>query len=198
MIKSPDYINSIIRDRQSVYPRNFEPHRTIDKHIIESILENATWAPTHKLTQPWKFIVFHDKGINLFFEKQAEIYKSITSTDKIKNQKIKKYEDKIHQVSHVIAVIAQHDSENRIPEIEEIVATSCALQNIYLSLEYHNIAGYLSTGNVCYSSQMADFLQLKEKDKILGFFQLGIPIEGKNNNNRKRISALEKTNWIEK
>ena len=29
-----------------------------DSSIIEQILENAKWAPTHGLNEPWRFVVF--------------------------------------------------------------------------------------------------------------------------------------------
>lgn len=188
----------IILNRRSTYPGNFKKGEIITKEVINEILELATWAPTHKLTQPWSFRVYSGEGKKHFFEKQAEIYKVITPEEKINRQKLQKYKVKAEQVSHVIAVIAEHDSKNRIPEIEEIVATSCALQNIYLSLDEYGIAGYLSTGDICYAPQMAEYLNLKDGDKILGFFQLGIPEEDINRPQRKRVSAKEKTEWVEK
>jgi nitroreductase len=191
-------IVELIKNRRSVYPKNFAQGKTIEKEVIESILDLATWAPTHKLTQPWAFIVYQGNGKIRFFKKQAEIYQQITPAEKINNQKLKKYQEKAEQVSHVIAVIAKHDPENRIPEIEEVVATSCALQNIYLSLDSFGVSGYLSTGGICYSEQMAEFLQLEKGDKILGFFQLGIPAENMNMPQRKRIPASDKTKWVDK
>lgn len=191
-----EFVNKIIRDRHSTYPANFDSSVKIEKSTIEEILENATWAPTHKLTQPWRFIVFEGESLKGFFNKQSEIYQEITRLDNIKQQKLKKYQDKIEQVSHVIAVIAEHDRSERIPQIEEVVATACALQNVYLSLDAHGIAGYLSTGDVCYTDQMHEFLELNDGDKVLGFFQLGIPAGSINKPNRKRISASEKTIWV--
>jgi nitroreductase len=188
-------INKAIQERISTYPRNFKPGEKIPNTTIESILENAVWAPTHKLTQPWYFIVFEGQGVQTFFEKQSEIYQEITPVEKISGQKLQKYKDKAEQVSHVIAIIAKHDVKERIPAIEEVVATSCALQNIYLSLASYGIAGYLSTGDVCYAQQMADFLELGEGDKVLGFFQLGIAKDDLPKPNRKRIPAKEKTVW---
>ncbi len=190
-------ITQIIRNRRSIYPANFKPGEKIDDAILEEILENAVWAPTHKLTQPWSFTVFRNNGVKVFFEKQADIYQQITPLEKINKQKLKKYEDKAKQVSHVVVIIAKHDPGERIPAIEEIVATSCVIQNIYLQLNSFGIAGYLSTGDICYTKQMSNFLNLKDEDKVLGFFQLGIPVDDLNKNDRKRIPAKEKTTWVD-
>ena len=188
-------IEEIILSRRSIYPKDFKQGIKIDDDIIESILRLATWAPTHKLTQPWDFIVFKGAGVKEFFDKQAEIYQAITLPDQIAQRKIEKYAFNATQTSHVIAVIARHHPENKIPEIEETVATACALQNIYLSLNSFGIAGYLSTGNVCYSPQMGDYLGLNSGDKCLGFFQLGVPADEIKPVNRKRIDVLEKIEW---
>ncbi len=187
---------SLLLNRRSVYPKDFLPGVKIPDETIEEILSLAVWAPTHKLTQPWHFIVFRNDGVRLFFEKQAEIYKAITPAEKVSQGKLDKYSEKAGQVSHVVAVIAQHDVGNKIPEIEEVVATACALQNIYLSLQVFGVSGYLSTGEVCYTPQMAAYLQLEASDKCLGFFQLGLAKENINHPNRKRTDSKLKTHWV--
>jgi nitroreductase len=189
-------ISKIIRDRRSTWPVSFNPDIKIDNTIIMEILDTAVWAPSHGLTQPWHFTVFHGEGIRTFFHKQKEIYQATNPPDSIKENKLLKYEEKIKQVSHVIAISMKRDPNRKYPEIEEIVAVGCVIENIYLCLEAYGIAGYLSTGNVCYTRQMKDFLHLGDEDHCLGFFQLGYPKTGINRAVRKRIPATEKTVWI--
>ncbi len=191
-----EIINQIIKGRHSTWPANFDPERKIENALIADILDLAVWAPSHGLTQPWKFIVFHDLGIRKFFEKQQEIYLEITPPDQVKENKIKKLEDKISQVSHVLTICMIRDSNRKYPEIEEVVATSCVIENIYLSLNAYGIAGYLSTGDICYTRQMRDFLHLGTEDRCLGFFLLGYPGNDLKLPLRKRIPAAEKTVWI--
>ena len=70
-ISIPIYRNRII----SVYTGG-----KINDSIILQLLENANWAPTHKLTEPWRFKVFTDKGLKQFAEYQAnEYYKTFES-----------------------------------------------------------------------------------------------------------------------
>lgn len=192
-----DTIIDAIRNRKSIYPIQFEKGAKIDDALIEEILEHAVWAPTHKLTQPWRFIVFRNDGVRRFFEKQIEIVRQISSDGTVPDVKIRKYTDKIEQVSHIIALIAEHDSGNSVPELEEVVAASCVLQNIYLLLNEYGIGGYLSTGAICYTPQMFEFLQLKPGERVLGFFQLGIPKMELKDHPRRRIAAKEKTRWEE-
>ncbi len=190
-------VNETIKNRRTIYPINFDPDKKIeDVSIIGELLENAVWAPTHKLTQPWHFKVFHGDGVRVFFKKQREIYKQITPKTDFREKKYDKYMEKAKQVSAVIAVWMQRDPMERVPEIEEIVATGCVIENIYLSLKPYGIAGYLSTGDICYTQQMKDFLKIGTKDKCLGFFQLGYPKQDLKLPERKRIPAKDKTEWI--
>jgi len=190
-------VNQLIHNRRSTYPVNFDSERKIASELIEELLENVVWAPSHGLTQPWVFRVYAGTGLGLFFNRLKEIYLETTPSDKIKQSKLSKYDEKINQVSHVVAVCMVRDNNKKYPEIEEIVATACVVENIYLCLEPYGIAGYLSTGDVCYTSQLKAFMDIGPEDHCLGFFQLGYPKAGINKPERKRIRASEKTVWID-
>ena len=196
MSDNPKEIGFFIRNRRSTWPKDFNPDIKIDNIVITEILENAVWAPNHGLNQPWHFKVFHGNGVNMFFEKMKEIYRETTSPEKINEKKLAKYDDKATQVSHIVAVCMKRDPNKRYPEVEDIVATACVVQNIYLQLNSSGIAGYLSTGDICYTQQVKDFLGLAEEDRCIGFFQLGVPVSDLNQPQRKRIPAAEKTEWI--
>jgi nitroreductase len=191
-----DLANRLIRERRSTYPMNFDPSRKIENSLISEMLETAVWAPSHKLTQPWAFRVFHGNGIREFFSRLMEIYQEITPADEIKESKLSKYEEKINQVSHVIAVCMIRDPGKKVPAIEEMVATACVAENLYICINAYGIAGYLSTGDVCYTPQIREFLGLGPEDHCLGFFQLGYPRADLKLHERKRIPASEKTQWI--
>ena len=188
--------DQLIHERRSTWPMNFDPERKIEDQLIAEILETAIWAPSHGLTQPWAFKVFHGDGIGAFFTKMRDIYLEITPAEEVKTSKIQKYEDKIGRVSHVVAVCMIRDPKKKYPEIEEIVATACVIENLYICINAYGIAGYLSTGNICYTPQVKEYLHLGPDDLCLGFFQLGYPKPGINRPDRKRIPAAQKTEWI--
>ncbi len=188
--------DQLIHERRSTWPMNFDPEKKIGDTLIVEMLETAIWAPSHGLTQPWAFKVFHNDGISEFFTKMKDIYLEITPEDQVKASKIQKYEDKIGRVSHVIAVCMIRDPKKKYPEIEELIATACVIENIYICINAYGIAGYLSTGNICYTQQVKDYLNLGAEDLCLGFFQLGYPKNDINRPVRKRIPAADKTEWI--
>ena len=54
-------ITSIIQSRKSVYPNEFNGEIIRNEDIIQ-LLENANHAPSHKMTQPWRFKIFYQNS----------------------------------------------------------------------------------------------------------------------------------------
>ncbi len=189
-------VSKLIKNRKSTFIPMMKEGGSIEDSVIEALLENATWAPSHGLVQAWDFKVFTDEAVKRFFDVQQKLYKEVTPAEKFNEMKYQLYADKHKKVSHIIAIIARRDPEKKHPKQEDIVSVAMAVQNIYLSLESFGIGGYLSTGKLAYSKAMRTFLNLEEEDEPIGFFMLGIPENKFKLPPRVRIPAKEKTEWI--
>ncbi len=77
--KEAEMINVIIKNRRSIYPYQYEKGKIISDDITWQILENANYAPNHKQTEPWRFIVFSGAGLPYLGELQAKLYKTPSS-----------------------------------------------------------------------------------------------------------------------
>src|SRR5690606_23646915 len=77
-VMNVDELSELIKNRRSVFQAEYsgEP---VDDAVIERMLENANWAPTHKMTEPWRFIVFKGEGLRTLARIQSEFYKSYTT-----------------------------------------------------------------------------------------------------------------------
>ena len=185
-------INQIIRNRRSTFPKQFVPGKKIPDEIVIQILENASWAPTHKQTEPWYFVVFTGDGLKKLGEFQSDLYQREES--KFKEDKFLKFRDQPLLASHMIAICMKRSVEISIPEIEEIESVACAVENIYLSLDAYGIGGYWTTGGVTYNDSAKPFFGLGPADKLLGFFYLGYVAVPSPPGKRKPIS--EKIKWV--
>lgn len=105
-------INECIRTRRSIYPVQFSS-RKVHKELIENLIENARWAPTHKLTQPWRFKVYYGNGAAKFGQDHAEMYKSRTAESDFKPVKYRKLKDNGERSSAVIAIIMKRDEKTK-------------------------------------------------------------------------------------
>ena len=168
-------INTLIRNRRSIFPKMYtgEP---VPKQVIEKMLENANWAPTHKFTEPWRFTVFYEQGVKKFAKFQSDLYRQRTSEsgtfDEAQYQKLKK---KPLMASSIIAISMKRDPEKRIPELEEIAAVSCAVQNMYLTATAYGVGCYWSTGGPTFWEEAKPFFGLEAEDKLMGFLYVGMP-----------------------
>jgi nitroreductase len=165
-------INDLIRNRRSVFPKQFEEGTKVDDAIVTQILENATWAPSHGQTEPWRFVVFTGEGLQKLATFQAELYKK-EAGENFKEATYQNLSTNPLKASHVIALCLKRDPNKKFPEVEEIAAVSCAVQNMYLTTAAYGVGGYWTTGGVTYKPSAKEFFGLGEDDKLLGFFYLG-------------------------
>ena len=165
-------LSEAIINRRSIYPKIYT-EEIIDHQTIKEILESAKWAPSHRNTRPWHFVVFEGKGRDKLAEFQAKFYKE--NTNDFSQEKYDKLKQKPLVCSHVIAICMKRDPKKSVPEIEEIEAVACAVQNMHLTAASKKIGAYWGTGGVTYQDKAKPFFKLEEDDKLLGFFFLGIP-----------------------
>jgi nitroreductase len=165
--------NELVHQRRSVFPQDYTGEKVPDE-VVTQILENARWAPTHKLTEPWRFIVFTGEGIKKLASLQSMIYKSVTEADGTYKENVyQKLSTKPLLSSHIIAVMLKRDERKSVPEIEEAGAVFCALQNMYLTATAYGVGAYFSTGGITYFEEAKQSFGLANEDRLLGFFHLG-------------------------
>ncbi len=187
-------IDKVIEGRRSVYQQQYSGER-VDDAIVRKILSNANWAPTHKLTEPWRFVVFTGDGLKKLASFQAELYKKVTTADStFKEDRYQNLLTKPMLSSHIIAVGMKRDEKKSVPEIEEIGAVFCAIENMYLTATAYGVGCYLSTGGVTYFDEAKEFFGLGTEDRLIGFFNLGMPRIDVPSGKRKPIE--DKVTWV--
>jgi nitroreductase len=195
MDSTADQVNELVRRRRSVFPEQFTGEKVKDE-IVKQMLVNATWAPSHKMTEPWHFIVFTGEGRKKLAEAQAEVYKKVTTRDgTFREDKYQSLRWKPMLSSHIIAVCMKRDKKKSVPEIEEIGAVFCGIQNMYLTAAANGIGCYLSTGGITYFPEANAIFRLEEDDRLIGFIHIGIPKEIVYKSKRKPIEDVME--WIE-
>lgn len=189
----PELLNELIKKRRSVFPDQFEAGKKVDDKIIKQVVLNATWAPNHGQTEPWQFTVFTGEGLKVFADFQSGLYKE-EAGEAFKEDKYQKMKVQPLKASHIISIATKRSAKKSIPEIEDIEAVACAVQNIYLTVTAYGLGGYWTTGGVTYMEKAKPFFGLGEADKLLGFFYIGhiaVPSPA-----AKRMSIEEKLKWV--
>lgn len=185
-----EILNSIIKGRRSVYPASYI-QKEIPRHVIEQILENANYAPTHKLTQPWRFVVLSGNAKTKLGLQLGKLYKEIIPAEKFLQKKFDSFSVKTEQAACIIAISMK--VSGKIPEWEELAAVSCAVQNMALTAQALNVGAYWSSPPLI--DHLGEFLTLDSDEKCIGLFYMGYHSETSLVANRTPIE--EKVVWME-
>ena len=193
MLYNLSEITDLIKNRRTIYPEQYTD-RKVQKDQIELILKNAQWAPTHGNTQPWRFVVYTEKGKKKLSNFLRQLYLEKIEKEKQNSQKLEKLTQRPLNSSVVIAVCMSRQKEEKILELEEIEAVACAVQNMQLTCTAYGLGSFWSTPKLIYSKEMNAFLNLSEKDKCLGLIYIGYPAIKWPKSHRKPINY--NTTWI--
>lgn len=184
----------LITQRRSIKPANMSGRKIAD-NMVQHLLELADWAPTHGYTEPWYFMVYSGDKVKEFCTQHAELYKANTPVEKFMQANYDKLLLQGDKASHVIVACMKRGDNPKIPEIEEVEAVACAVQNLLLAATAYDLASFWSTGGMTYSPALHQYLELDEADKVLGLLYLGYP--GEELPAGRRIKPLtEKVKWV--
>lgn len=185
-------ITELIRDRRTIYPEQYSD-RKIHKEQIELLLNNAIWAPTHGLTQPWRFIVFQHEALQTLSQTLGEIYLAEVPKENQNDAKLAKMIRRPKQAGAVIAVILNREEGTKISERDDFAAVACAIQNMHLTATAQGLGMFWATPGVINSQRFSDYLNLNPGQQCVGLIYLGYPAIEWPKGQRKPIEYL--TEW---
>lgn len=167
-------ISELIRHRRTIYPKDYTD-RAVHREIVERVLTNASWAPNHGMTQPWRFHVYTGQARERLSQFLGDTYKSMTPADKFLPKKQETIMQRPLQSSVVIALGMMRDPKGKISERDELLAMACAVQNMHLTCAAYGLGAFWATGGPMTGNAMRDFLGLGEHGLALGLFYIGYP-----------------------
>ncbi len=167
----------------------------IPDEMVHELLKLADWAPTHGRTEPWRFFVYSGASMAAFSRQHADLYKRITPEESFAEAT---YERLLHctdKASHLIVAMMQRGANPKIPVIEEVAATSAAIEHILLGATSLGISSFWSTGGMTLKPEFKDMLSLGEEDQVLGMLFLGYTDEASKDGSRV-IPIQDKVRWF--
>ena len=158
---------------------------------MKKIYLAALRAPDHAWLRPSRFIQVTGNGLNKLssiFEKYAK--EELQETDK---HKIEKYKNAPFRAPMIIILISTITDHPKVPEVEQIMSTAAAAQNILLALHALEFGGMWRTGALALNEKISNHLGLDKNQKVLGYLYVGTP-EG----SKKRIPELNPDDFVTK
>ena len=186
-----------IRTRRSV--GKVRPERP-PREAIVAVVEAATWAPNHRLTEPWRFVVLAGEARHAFGAAMAAAQAAGRPAPADEAAKAAardadaKTAAKALRAPVVIAIAVEPVVGPKVVEIEEVTAGAAAIQNMLLAAHALGLAAIWRTGAPSYDPAIKAFFGLTPGAHLLGFVYLGYPDGAPPE--RERTPAERVTRWL--
>jgi len=195
-ISTAEALYGAILHRRSMGLARLKPE-SVDRALIEQMLEAANWAPSHGETEPWRFTVFAGEGR----AELAELFEAAQREDTAKNPQSRPREGAHKRafaapvwISIGMVPARKADGSLLMSLEEELMAVACAVQNLHLMASALGLAGMWHSKGPSVHPAVARGLGLEAPDRLLGFFMCGWPSSDWFTSTRRPLS--EKVRWI--
>ena len=159
------------------------------KAEMEIIYQAALRAPDHAWQRPSRFIQVTGKGL----EKLSSIFVDFAkeNIEGVSDETLQKYKDAPFRAPMIIILVSEIKIHPKVPEIEQMLSTAAAAENILLALNALNYAGMWRTGVFALNEKISKYLKLKDNQKVIGYLYVGTAT-GK----QKKIPEMETSEFV--
>jgi nitroreductase len=157
--------------RQSVAPA-FLREPAPDDAALERILAAGACAPDHGKLRPWRFIVIRGQAR----ERLGEVFAAalLQRQPDAPEAAIEQERTRPLRAPMLIGVAAAIAPQHpKIPEIEQILSTAAAAQNMLIAAHAQGFGAKWLTGANAYDAHVQGALGLAPDDRLIGFIYLG-------------------------
>ena len=175
------------RDSESCAPEPRPP-----REVIERLISAATWAPSHRRTEPWRFTVLAGDSRSSMGNAVAD-WMAATGAANEGQQAATRV--RLLRAPVVIVVTQVGTPEDATRDREDYAACWCAIENLLLAAQAEGLAAHTSTGAMTEFAGAKLYLGLEEQDHIVAYIYLGYPPEGGVNKEGTRRPAVVRWEW---
>ena len=145
---------------------------TPSRESLQRMLDAAIWAPNHRLTNPWRFVVLERGG-----KKRAEVAQLAYNHMYQRNQNDEFASGSRQRVLDAPGLIYVFSLPGDTEEMtqENYAAACCAVQNLLLAAVAEGLAGDWSTGNTTRHPQLAETMGGESDWTMVGALFIGYP-----------------------
>jgi nitroreductase len=191
-------LNTIKQRRSVGHVSQEQPSR----EAIERLLEAGTFAPSHHVTEPWRFFVLTGSSRQSLGDVMANSLKTrleqsshepIPAANLQKKMLRERAKPMRAPVIIVVAITDVPQLQGDYP-IECVEAAGAAVQNMMLAAEEIGLATVWRTGDTAYDPMVKRWFGLKKDDLIVAFLYAGYPMTARPMRIPTHFSV--KTTWL--
>jgi nitroreductase len=146
----------------------------IPPEVVRELVELATWAPNHRLTEPWRFTVVSGDALQQLATMWGEIASREANVEgAARDEHAKRAVEKVLRAPLLIVVSTRTDDDPVVAE-EDFAATAAAVQNLLLSAWALGYGAAWRTGKMVRHPGVKEFLGLEPSDRIVSVVYIGL------------------------
>ena len=153
-------------------------HRQLDlpapsTEEMQKVYQAALRAPDHAWLRPSSFIEIQGKGLDKLSKAFVDFAEeNITN---LLPEKLEKYKNAPFRAPMVIVLVNTPKEHPKVPEVEQIMSTAAAAENILLALHALGYGGIWRTGSFAFNKKIGKYLDLGEGQNVVGYLYVGTP-----------------------
>jgi nitroreductase len=163
-------VHDAIRQRRSVgrvLPTD------VPRAEIERLLEAASWAPNHKLREPWRFVVFTGaarEGLGRAHARAVARANPAMPAEGLAAQAALTLRAPV-----VVAAVCTPGGDDPVVRREDRDAVAAAVQNMLLAAHAQGLGAIWRTGAFVDEPEVREHLGCGDGEDIVGFVYVGVP-----------------------
>lgn len=142
----------------------------VPDELVQEAIEAATWAPNHRVTEPWRFYLVGDETK----QRCLDLCRDIVAAKKGEEAADFKRESWSEKPGWLV-VTCQH-SDDELLEREDYAACSAAVQNFMLYLWKAGVGSKWTSGDITRDPRFFDLIGIDESEAfVVGLIWFGYP-----------------------
>jgi len=143
----------------------------VPREMIAELVEAATWAPNHKLTQPWRFTVVTGAARERLGAVWAR--EAAATAEPAARAAVLEGEAKKPLRAPALIVVSTRTDANPVTAEEDLAATAAAVQNLLLAAHAKGLSAAWKTGKIVHNAEVKRFLGIEPSDRVIAVVYLG-------------------------
>lgn len=136
---------------------------------LDNIMQAALRAPDHACLSPWKFVVCQNQGL----ARLGDVFHQAAIVSGKSEKDINRALQLPLRAPMVIVAIAKYTEHDKVPWVEQVASTACAVHAMQMAAVAQGFAGVWRTGSYAQDLTVKQSFNLSEQDEIVGFLYLG-------------------------
>lgn len=164
----------------------------LSRQQLEELVTAACWAPTHRMTQPWRFYACDQATTRTLGERLATDPELATVLEPRKAQKAREL---LSRVGGLVLVTWKRHSDPTIDR-EDLAATAAAIQNLLLAATAQGLGSFWSTNpGFAHPSTLRWCGADPNQEGFVGAIWLGLPEQTPQA--PSRLPIMERLHWVQ-